>query len=80
MKLVAFQTIQNFLDKEVYIIAKDAIKESSSNYYIDLQYARVIKDHIIPNTLRTIIFEALDDLAIEKYLNDLCSEMVREIS
>jgi hypothetical protein len=40
----------------------------------------VIKEHIIPNTLRTIIFEALDDLAIEKYLDDLTAEMVREIS
>ena len=80
MKLVTFQMIQDFMDKEVYIIAKEAIKESSANYYIDLQYARVIKEHIIPNTLRTIIFEALDDLAIEKYLDDLCAEMVREIS
>jgi len=36
-----------------------------------------MKEHIIPNTVRTIIVEALNDLAIEKYLDDLCNEMVR---
>ena len=30
--------IQDFMDKEVYIIAKESINESSANYYIDLQY------------------------------------------
>lgn len=80
MKLVAIQLIQQFMDKEVYIIAKETIKESSQDYYQDLQYVRVMKEYIIPNTVRSIILDALNDLAIEKYLDDLCNEMVRQLA
>ncbi|KAM3131122.1 hypothetical protein pb186bvf_016820 [Paramecium bursaria] len=80
MKLVVFQVIQWFLDKEVYIVAKETIQEQSQNYYLDLQYQKVMREYIIPNTIRTIILEALDEIVIEQYLEKLYQEQIRSLS
>lgn len=38
---------------------------------------KIIKEITIPNTVRVVVLEALDELVLEKYLDDLFKEMTR---
>ena len=44
------------------IVAKDAIRDMSQSYFKDLQYNQILKDILIPNTVRYVVFEAIDEI------------------
>jgi hypothetical protein len=72
--------IGRFIEKEVFIVAKECIREMSLDYYKDLQYTQVIKETLIPNTVRYVVFESLDEIIIERYLDGVISNLTKELA
>lgn len=61
-------------------MAKDCIKELSSDYFKIIQYQKVMKDMLIPNTVRYVAFEALDEIILEKYLDSVINNLIKELA
>ena len=39
-----------------------------------------MKETLIPDTVRYVVFEALDELIIERYLDDVLSNLIKELA
>ena len=54
--------IERMIEKESVIVAKECIREMSGSYFRDMQYTHLLKDLLVPNTVRFVVFEALDEV------------------
>lgn len=80
MKLMTLQFIERFIEKEVFVVAKEGIREQSDDYFKDLQYSKLMKDILIPNTVRHVVFEAIDDIILENYLENTVNNLIKELA
>lgn len=80
MKLLTLVLIGRFMEREAVIIAKEAIREMSLEYFKDMQYMQIIKETLIPNTVRYVVFETLDEIIIERYLDSVLAGLTKELA
>lgn len=80
LKLLTLVFISRFIEKEVFVIAKETIRDMSLDYFKDLQYTQILKEVLIPNTVRFVVFEALDELIMERYLDEVINNLTKELS